>query len=176
MNDPVMTLDTYDDICDYARSHSEQLDELRWVLGDCANTVKQRYDEKTVEDFARDIGQHKSTVYQYAKVSDYYKPSLRRRLIEEMPNINYSHMRDGLRFNDVTLAVAWLNEVSINGWSADEAARKLTERLGRQTRDSAEGVIQSYSDAIGIYTIEISVSKDDFKWLIDTDKVTIRAK
>ena len=147
-------LDTYEAICDYARERSEALDTLRWKLGDCALLVMKKYSEKTMEDFARDIGQHKSTVYQYAKVSSSFPQSLRRRLKERYPNLNYSHMRDALRCTDRRAAERWLKEVSDNGWTADEASRYLTERLGREPRESIEGTIaRRYDQEDGRYLV-----------------------
>lgn len=155
------TLDTYESICDYARRYSESLDDLRWILGDCANTVTSRYGDKTVESFARDIGQRKSTIYQYAKVAAYYPNTLRRRILEQLPNINYSHMRDAMRcsddFND---AWDWLKECSDNGWSADESSRRLTEQLGHDTRESYQGVLLDWKFKDGKYYATIRFDSD----------------
>lgn len=152
---PETKLDTYESITDYAREISEGLDERRWILGDLANMVSGHYGDNTIETFARDIGQRKSTVYQYAKVALYYPKILRRRILDEMPNINYSHMRDAMRcsddFND---AWDWLKECSDNGWSADESSRRLTEQLGREPRETIEGnVSRKFSQEDGFYVI-----------------------
>ena len=174
-------LDTYEAVCDFARQKSEDLDSLRWVLGDCANIVMERWSDKTVEDFSRDIGQHKKTIYQYGKVARFYNQSLRRRLREEMPNLNYSHLRDAMRLEnaddeDMNEPIEWLQLVSDMGWSADEASHKLTERLGRQTRESAEGTINSYTTISGLPAIVILVSEDDIEWLTNVSHVTIRPR
>ena len=174
-------LDTYEAVCDFARQKSEDLDSLRWVLGDCANIVMERWSDKTVEDFSRDIGQHKKTIYQYGKVARFYNQSLRRRLREEMPNLNYSHLRDAMRLEnaddeDMNEPIEWLQLVSDMGWSADEASHKLTERLGRQTRESAEGTIYGYTAIDGKHFVEIGISETDMRWLVHIDKVTIRAR
>lgn len=168
MNTPT-TLDTYEALCDYAREYSEHLDNLRWTLGDIANTVMSRYSEKTIEDFARDIGQRKSTIYQYAKVASFYPPSLRRRLTEDMPNLNYSHLRDGLRLGDIEKAVTWLNEVSREGWSADKASYELTERLGKEIHTTTIAVVEDFEEFEGAdymmhYRYTIKVLTDDRRW------------
>lgn len=173
MTDILIKLDTYEAICDYAREHSERLDDERWQLGDCANVVMQKWSEKTVEDFARDIGQHKSTVYQYAKVAAFYEPSLRRRLRDDLPNINYSHMRDALRLKDVEAALEWLTFASVQGYSADEASHHLTERLGRAAQDSIEGVVtRIYHQDNGYY----AVVKMDTDGLHSGQVVTVKIK
>lgn len=170
------TLDTYESICDYARKYSESLDDLRWILGDCANTVTSRYGDKTIEFFARDIGQRKGTIYQYAKVAAYYPNTLRRRILEQLPNINYSHMRDAMRcsddFND---AWDWLKECSDNGWSADESSRRLTKQIGHETRESYEGVITGFRYSGGVIYIQVETENLTGD-LANGTKVTIKIK
>lgn len=153
-------LGSYDAICDYARERSEALDKLRWRLGDCANLVSKRWREKTIEDFARDIGQHKKTIYGYARVSRFYPQNLRRRLFE-YKNINYSHMRDAMRLGDKRVAVQWLIKVSNEGWTADEASRELTKKIGHPTNDSIEGTIaEIYGDALLVNLSDIRLTVD----------------
>lgn len=168
-------LDSYESICDFAREKSENLDDLRWTLGDCANVVMLKYSDKSVEDFSRDIGQHKSTIYQYAKVANCYPVSLRRRLRADMPNINYSHMRDAMRLPDDDI-MAWLEEVSSNDWSADNAAHELTKKLGHKTVDSVDGFIIGFNRYDGKHIIEINVGAKEFNQLKDIERVTIRAR
>ena len=153
-------LDTYESCCDYARAQGEELDARRWIIGDVANTVMERWQERTVSDFARDIGQPKSTVYQWAKVSLFYENSLRCRLLDNYSNLTYSHLRDALRLNDVDAAVAWLEAVSDNGWTVDEATRRLTEQLGRETVEQVPGeVVRKYTQEDGLYLV-VKVTDD----------------
>lgn len=156
----VSPFDSYESICDYARARSEKLDLLRWRLGDCANLIAHKYSEHTILEFAKDIGQHKSTVYQYAKVAAFYKPRLRRRLFRLFPNLSYSHMRDAMRLKDKKTAVTWLKQCSDNGWTADESARNLTKQLGHETEDAIEGIISEVDWHSNKITIELSAVPD----------------
>ena len=148
---PLEQLNTYESCCDYARAQGEELDARRWIIGDVANTVMERWQERTVSDFARDIGQRKSTVYQWAKVSLFYENSLRCRLLDNYSNLTYSHLRDALRLNDVDAAVAWLEEVSDNGWTVDEASYHLTDKLGRKIIEGE--VVRKYMQDDGLYLV-----------------------
>lgn len=145
MTNPTVTASdtTYETLCEIGRAHSENLDNARWQIGDVGNLVMELYSDRSIENFARDINQRKSTVYQYSKVSKFYAVDLRERLKAEMPNLSYSHLREGLRIADTCTpeVIAWLEECSANGYTADEASHKLTEKLGRQTHESVEGVV-----------------------------------
>ena len=101
---------------------------------------------------------------------------IRAKIREELPNITYTYLRDAMRLGNVNRAYEFLDYASSEGWSADEASRMLTERLGHQTRDSAEGIVQGWKAYGGKHIIEISVSENDMKHLIHADKVIIRAK
>lgn len=134
---------TYEDICSSCREMVLEMDERRWLLGDSALAIETQYGQHTLADFSRDIGANQSTVRGYKRVSQFYPQAFRGNLFESNPNLTFTYYRDALRLGDFDAAVAWLAEVSSNGYTADEAARKLTERLGRQTRESYEGEITS---------------------------------
>ncbi len=131
-------LDSYEAICDHARLAREHLDNWRWVLGDDALRIEKRYGLATIADFARDVGMHKTTVDSYRRVSRFYPKNRRMaEIFEAFPNLTYAYFKDAARNVDIEAALLWLAEISDNGWSADEASHKLTERLGRNTRISA---------------------------------------
>ena len=167
-------LDTWESICDLGRAKSENLDTARWDLGDLGNVVMEHYSDKSLDDFAREIGQRKSTCYQYAAVARFYDLDLRTRLKDELPNVNYSMMRDAMRTGDGDMAIEWLYDISANGYTADEASRRLTEKLGHETRDSIDGLItKRYEGIDGVYfTIFIERGKS---WQVG-QSVTLRTK
>lgn len=170
---------TYEILCDIGRDYSESLDTFRWKIGDIGNLVMELYSDRSIEEFAKDINQRKSTVYQYSKMSKFYGVDIRDRLKEELPNLSYSHLREGLRIADTCTpdVIAWLEEVSANGYTADEASRKLTERLGHATRESVEGYVMGNYDTQGDeYIIKIRVDKEGFNYLKEIHSVMIRAK
>jgi hypothetical protein len=145
---------TYEMFCDNCRQSINEMDRLRWLVGDTALTIETLYGEHTMQDFSRDIGQNQSTVKGWKRVSRFYPESIRRNLLESNPNLTYTYYRDSLRLENFDAACEWLAEVSANGYTADEAAHKLTERLGHDTRKSVEGTVTRwYSQEDGNYLI-----------------------
>lgn len=169
-----LTLESYEEIVDYARAISEDLDTKRWDLGDICNIAMERFGEKSIAEIAKDIGQRKSTCYQYAAVCRFYEPNLRRRLKEKLPNIGYSVLRDAMRLKDIDLAVEWLHMASELGYTADEASRQLTLKLGHETRDSYDGLItKRYEGVDGVY-VNVFIERGS-SWQ-PGQKVTMKAK
>lgn len=156
MNTIETVLDTYEALCDHARAAREELDGWRWVIGDDAGEVETRYASRGLEEFSKDIGMNKSTVDSYRRVSKFYPKFSRKAVFEAFPNLTYAYYKDAARNEDLNTALLWLEEVSANGWSADEASHNLTERLGRATRESAvmgvyQGRVEFSNDLMAIY-------------------------
>lgn len=168
--------DSYEGICDRCRDLSDQIDLRRWEIGDYALLIEMKYGEHTADDFAKDIGCNSSTVRNWKRVAKFYQQPFRAEQIEKNPNLTYTYFRDALRLGDDKQIVAdWLEEVSYYGWSADEAARKLTERLGHKTYESAEGEIT------GVYiwdgeSVTVDMIVKDAEWIKPGTKVTIKIK
>lgn len=146
---------SYEACCDNCREAVLEMDSRRWLIGDTASVIKTRYSEHTIEDFAREIGINKSTAYQYCKVAEFYEPSLRRRLLEDMPNITYTYLRDAMRLEDVDLAVEWLERCSTEGWSVDQAAHQLAEKLGgnKSNMGTKGDIVRRYKQEDGFYIV-----------------------
>ena len=166
----------YEELCNSCREMIEDMDRRRWLIGDTALEIETRYGDKTMESFARDIGANQSTVKGYKRVAKFYPPEFRGNLFGDNPNLTYTFYRDALRLETLELATEWLAEVSGEGWSADEAARKLTERLGHQTRESAEGEITGVYTADDGDSVTVDIVVKDAEWIKAGAKVTIRAK
>lgn len=168
---------TYEECCDICRELVIDIDNRRWIVGDYALHIDTHYGDKTMESFARDIGMNRSTVSNWKRVSEFYPQSFRAEQIDKNPNLTYTYFRDALRLSDdPQIVAAWLEEVSSNGWSADEASRKLTEHLGHIPQESAEGTLEGTTYYDGKHRIEISVSENDLKWLANCEHLIIRAK
>lgn len=155
-----MSNPTWDELCERGRLLSKKDDEYRWRLGDLAKHVDRHYRDKGIEEFAKEIGRNKSTVYQYSAISRMFPKSLRRRILRECPNLTYTYFRTALRLKDQKQATAWLYEASDNGWTADESARKLTERLKRIPRESMEGEIHERYHEAGETFLVIRLDSD----------------
>lgn len=145
----------YEDLCNFCRQLVFEVDTRRWQIGDAALEIESHYGEHTLADFARDIGANQSTIRGYKRVSAFYAQAFRRNLLEEYPNLTYTYFRDAVRLNDIDLALEWLEEVSAQGWTADDAARRLTEKLGRQSpQASIEGIVSKvYQQQDGYYVV-----------------------
>lgn len=145
---------TWDELCERGRLITSKEENYRWRLGDLAKHIDKTYRDKGLEDFAREIGKAKSSVYQYAAVSRMFPQIIRRRIQKDCPTLTYTYFRDAKRLKDRKLAVAWLYEVADSGWTADEAARKLTERLKRQPRETMEGeIFDRYTDGENTFIV-----------------------
>jgi len=168
---------TYEECCDICRELVIDIDNRRWIVGDYALHIDTHYGQHTMEDFARDIGMNRSTVSNWKRVSEFYPNPFRAEQIERNPNLTYTYFRDALRLGDDKQIIAdWLEEVSYNGWSADEASHKLTERLGRQTRDSIEGEVSGHTWSNGKFCLIVRLDTEDMQKEWQGKQVTIRAK
>ena len=161
---------TYEMICEYCREAVLEMDTRRWLIGDSAITVEKHYGDRNLKEFAKDIGQNHSTVQSYRRVSHFYPKSVRADVISLNPNLTYTYYRDALRLGELNQALAWLAECSANGWTTDEAARYLTEKLGRKTNERIEGVVYEVNGR------DVSIQLDidhDFK---PDQRVTIKVQ
>lgn len=170
-------IESYEDICSRDRELVADMDTKRWIIGDDASAVETRYGEHTMEDFARDINMNKSTVAGWKRVADFYPKFIRRNLLENYPNLSYSHLKDALRLKSFDEAEKWLREVSDNGWSPDQAAYELTEKLGHKHKaESIPANLESISERDGMCILEISIGRDDRAFIEQATELTIRAK
>jgi hypothetical protein len=181
---------TYESICDECRELVGQIDARRWVVGDRAILIDKQYGEHTIDDFSRDIGMNKNTVYGWRRVAEFYPESVRRTILNAFPNLTYSHYKDALRCDDLDMAIQWLEQVSAEGWSPDQAAYKLTlarsegidngaseGSADRDTLRSIEGfVMREYDTRGGDYVVKIIVDKMGLDYLQKAHTVTIKAK
>lgn len=183
---------TYEEICDECRQVVVRMDAARWVVGDRALLIEKQYGEHTLDDFARDIGLNKKTVYGYRTVSDFYPEILRRSILNAFPNLTYTYFKDAIRLKDLEVAIEWLEQVSTEGWTADQASYELTDRIAtlgsgnledtREERDTSDadngipGRVEGIWIRDGKCIIEISVGLDDEKVVRKNQRVTIKAK
>lgn len=174
---------TYEEITDECREVVGRMDVGRWIVGDRALLIEKQYGEHTLDDFARDIGLNKKTVYGYRTVSDFYPEILRRSILNAFPNLTYTYFKDAIRLKDLEVAIEWLEEVSANGWTADQASYELSDRVGTLVRNniegtdkSIEGIYQGFIYSGGVIYAKIEVEEDGIDWLTGKQKVTIKAK
>lgn len=182
--------ETYEGICEHSRTVVGEIDARRWIVGDDALLVDKQYGQHTIDDFARAIGMNKNTVYGWRRLAEFYPEVVRRTILNAFPNLTYSHYKDALRCGDLDLAIQWLEQVSAEGWSPDQAAYKLTVARAEGIDDggneagesnatprSIEGWVLHNYDTVGDeFIVKIRVNKAGLDYLQEVYTVTIKAK
>lgn len=157
---------TFEEICDHSRKVVGEIDSRRWIVGDDACEIETRYGQHTLESFAREIGMNKSTVAGWKRVAQYYPEIIRRKLFEELENLTYTFYKDALRLDDLNESIEWLERCSAEGWSADQAAHELTEKLGnKDPAVSIPAMIEKGYERDGMYILEVSIALEDKAYL-----------
>lgn len=122
-------------LCEQGRIAASNMDEGRWLLGELALMVDKQYGDDAIGEFAKDINVPKKRIAQYRTVYKFWSPawekSKRLDFLGERPNLSYTHYLNALRLKDLDEALKWIDEASSNGWTTDEAAHHLAERLGK---------------------------------------------
>ncbi len=175
---------SYEELCDHSRSKVTDIDTKRWEVGDDACAMETKYGEATLASMARDIGMNKTTLASWKRVADYYPDNLRRRLLDDLENLSYSHYKDAVRWKDVTASVQWLEKCSAEGWSPDQASYKLTELLderkeeegGEKTTSHIPGTITDVFKRDGACIVEMTVGLDDMSAFESGINVSITIK
>ena len=126
----------FEEICERGRTAAEGIENGCWVIGDLACDIADvaKYGENAVERFAKAINVPLPTVKQYCGMSRFYQKDTRVSFLKKHPNITYTHMRDAKRLKTEKLALEFLEEVSRNHWSPNEAKQVLDEQLGISPR------------------------------------------
>lgn len=168
---------TYEELCDESRADVEGMDVRRWKVGDNAQLIETNYGEHTMQDFARDIGMNKSTLAGWHRVAKFYPEIIRRKLLDNLANLTYSHYKDALRLENLDDAIAWLENVSGEGWSPDKASHELTIKLGRKPQTpSIPGEVSDVFKRDGMGIVEISIAIDDMDFIRSGSLVNLKPK
>lgn len=169
---------SYEEICDHSRKVVGEIDQRRWVVGDDALEIETAYGHHTMDDFARDIGMNKSTIKGWKRVAEFYDKSIRRNLLEAFPNLTYTYFKDAIRAGDLKAALDWLEKVSAEGWTADQAAHEMTERIGDSEggKSTIPGMIENIYTHDGKCMIVMSIGQDDEQYIRDAHEISIRVK
>lgn len=119
----------------------QAMDTGRWLIGDYVRMLVTNYRERTVEQYADDIGIESSRAYEYAGMASFYPLEIRDQLSEL--DLYYSHMREARRLRDLGRAVEFLKTIALNAWTI------------QQTRDALKAVfapnaLPNYSDGNAI--------------------------
>lgn len=111
------------------------LDEGKWVVGDIAHTITQRYGARTprgegiIDAFARAINIAPDRVREYRTVAKFWKHTDRDNMLS-IAVLTYTHLRDAMRFKDIERAKDFLYLVADNGWTVTQARIEMASLLG----------------------------------------------
>jgi hypothetical protein len=144
---------SYTELCELGRALRQSKDDAQWGLGDLALLVETRYGERTIADFAREVGVSKSSLYRYRNVAAFYALPGREELLTRWPSsvITYSHYCEAMKLEDMAAAVDVLEFAALGGeafssgearqsgspFSVDELAYEVSLRM-RDNNGGAE--------------------------------------
>lgn len=179
---------SYEDLCDHSRAQVTNMDSRRWDVGDDAVAMETKYGEATIESMARDVNMNKTTLASWKRVAGYYPENLRRRLLDDLENLSYSHFKDAIRLKDVEKSVPWLEKCSAEGWSPDQASHKLTAVLNPDDEDDGDdtdekgktdeipGTITDVYKRDGSCIVELTIGLDDMELIKSGAPITLKFK
>jgi len=109
-------------------------DRKRLLIGVLLSRAEKRYGAGTVNAVASNTGISRQSLYEYQKVERFYRaPGMSaRRIIAEMPNLFYSHLRTAMRFKEWEAAYDALVDASVNNLTADGFRVRVAETLGKE--------------------------------------------
>jgi hypothetical protein len=114
------------------------MDTGRWLIGEYVRQLVTYYGERTIEQYADDIGIQPNRAYEYGSMASFY--SLGTRAAFSELDLTYSHYREARRLKNLDRALEFLRLAALNKWTVRDMAQNL-----KAFRDGE--VAQSYSDA-----------------------------
>jgi hypothetical protein len=112
----------------------QAMDTGRWLIGEYARTLVTHYREKTIEDFADDIGIDAKRVYEYGAMASYY-PLETRAALSHL-DLNYSQYREARRLKDLNKSIEFLEQVALNVWTIAQTRQALKDLFNPDTPPS----------------------------------------
>jgi hypothetical protein len=125
------------------------MDTGRWLIGEYARTLVTYYREKTIEEYARDIGVAAKRVYEYGAMASFYPLDIREHLSEL--DLTYSHFREARRLKDLNRAIDFLRAAALNLWTVEDMAQNLKtmsqlERLNLSSKYSEDNHLTDHTN------------------------------
>jgi hypothetical protein len=108
----------------------QAMDTGRWVLGGNVRELVTYYGERTIEQYADDVGVEADRLYEYAELATFYPMDVR----EELSQLDlcYTHYREAKYLKDLSLAVEFLKTIALYRWNVSQtrAALKALKQSG----------------------------------------------
>lgn len=114
-------------------SLSQKNDRHRLLIGALLSRAEKRYGAGMVVAVASNTGISKQSLYEYQGIERKFRGHRvsAARIIREMPNLHYSHLRAAARFGDLETRYLELVEASVGGLSADAFSVAVSKKLGK---------------------------------------------
>jgi hypothetical protein len=96
----------------------QAMDTGRWVLGGNVRELVTYYGERTIEQYADDIGVEANRLYEYAEMASFYPMDVREELSEL--DLCYTHYREAKWFKDLDQAIEFLKMIALNHWNVSQ--------------------------------------------------------
>jgi hypothetical protein len=116
---------------------AKNIDQGRYLIGGLACLIETHYGANDIKQFATKINVDEKRVREYRTVYKYYDLSHRQNFLEDHPNVCYSQLRDAMRLKSVDESLHWLETVSDNEWTVEQARLELAKCLGKNPPTTA---------------------------------------
>lgn len=148
----------YQQLVDDGRWERWSMDHAQVRLGNLARELDVVSGNHTIEEFAKDIGVGRSTLFGYRQFVRFYpEDTIQKYLTEDSP-ITYTHMREAMHGNDLKAAIAQLEH-----WADD-----LATPDGATFEAEFEGKVDGHWEKVAEYlTSEAHVLADLYGWLYE---------
>lgn len=123
--------ETWESLCDEGRDAAEDMDRGRFRIGDAALKVVKQYGRNRIGVWAIEINVRESSVKEYRTVCRYYPSSVRTDFLDNYPVLCYSHFKEAMRFDDMEVSLAFLEECAENAWTIERALIEIKKRLNK---------------------------------------------
>jgi len=154
---------------DAIRERVAQMGRDKWFIGDIVEALDRSYGNAKIKELAANTGIGTGSLYEYWRVAKTFDTDARAR-IDAMDNVSWSHClqaakRAQLETTDDKLS--WLEYVSDNDLSVDDAREELKTRYGSS---SGRGeMVAEYKARYDPYTQQLVIDIDQTTQPLDPD-------
>lgn len=113
---------------------SERNSRHKLLIGVLLSRAEKRYGAGTVTAVSNNTGVSRASLYEYQQTERKLRgrKMSAARILREMPNLHYSHLRAATRFLDLETRYLELVEASEKGMSADAFSVAVSKKLGKR--------------------------------------------
>lgn len=120
---PVDTAYGYANLVERGIVARQAMDTGRWLLGGNVRELVTYYGERTIEQYADDVGVEANRLYEYAEMASFYPAAVRDELSEL--DLCYTHYREAKWFKSLDSAIEFLKTIALNHWNVSETRARL---------------------------------------------------